>query len=103
MTGKKYDGGKLRLDLIPPEAIDALGEVLTYGADKYEPYNWAKGLKFSRVYGAALRHLNAYWKGEDVDSESGIDHLKHALTNLAFLVSYSERGMIELDDRYNQP
>lgn len=33
--GLKHDAGKLRLDLIPPEAIRVLGEVLTCGTDKY--------------------------------------------------------------------
>lgn len=30
--GKKDDGGKNRLDLIPPSVILALGRVMTYGA-----------------------------------------------------------------------
>ena len=32
MNGLKYDDGKPRLDLVPPEAVMALGRVLTYGA-----------------------------------------------------------------------
>lgn len=34
-AGLKYDSGKPRLDLVPPEAVMALGYVLTYGAEKY--------------------------------------------------------------------
>jgi len=33
--GKKFDGDKPRMDLIPPEAMFALAEILTYGARKY--------------------------------------------------------------------
>lgn len=40
MNGLKYDGDKPMLDLIPPEAIMAIGRVMTYGAQKYGPNNW---------------------------------------------------------------
>ena len=33
--GLKHDGGKARLDLVPPEIIEAVGEVMTFGAQKY--------------------------------------------------------------------
>jgi len=35
MSGKKFDEGKLRMDLIPPAAIYGLAKVLTYGSEKY--------------------------------------------------------------------
>jgi len=96
---RKYDEMKPQLDLIPVEAIRALGDVLTYGARKYSARNWeAPGLRWGRVYAAALRHLLAWWSREDVDDESGLPHLAHALTNLAFLVTYTVRGRGE-DDR----
>lgn len=41
--GIKYDDGKLRIDLIPPEVIRALAMVFAYGADKYGRWNWEKG------------------------------------------------------------
>lgn len=40
MPGIKYDAGKPRLDLLPPKAILAIGEVMTYGAAKYGANNW---------------------------------------------------------------
>ena len=33
--GLKHDGGKPRLDLVPPEIIEAVGVVMTHGAEKY--------------------------------------------------------------------
>jgi len=98
--GKKNDGGKLRLDLVPVLAIQALGEVLTMGADKYGDNNWRGGLKWSRVYAAVQRHLNSWWGGSTYDEESGLNHLKHALCNIAFLIEYTETHP-EFDDRYN--
>ena len=41
--GRKDDRGKNRLDLIPPEVILALGQVMTYGAGKYGANNWQGG------------------------------------------------------------
>lgn len=90
--GRKDDAKKNRLDLIEPEFIEAVGEVLTYGAEKYEPNNWQKVEDAeNRYYAAALRHLMAYRKGEKVDPESGISHLKHVATNIMFLLHF-ERG-----------
>jgi len=96
--GTKEDAGKLRLDLIPPEALFALGEVLTYGAKKYGDKNWEKGIKYSRVYGAVLRHLLAWRAGEQEDDESFLPHLWLAFCELMFLLTFDER---ELSAKFN--
>ena len=95
----KFDKEKLAYDLIPPEALHALATVLTYGAKKYAPRNWERGLKFRRIFAALQRHLWAWQGGEDIDPESGIEHLSHALCNLSFLVAYTAQDRYELDDR----
>jgi hypothetical protein len=87
----KHDAGKLRLDLIPPEAILALGEVLTYGAEKYGANTW-QSVAPERYEAALLRHLMAHKVGAERDVESGITHLAHALCNAAFLVALAVRG-----------
>lgn len=97
--GKKFDGGKPRLDLIPGEALTELGKVLAYGADKYAPGNWANGINHSRLIAACYRHLSAYNSGEDIDPESGLSHVSHAMCNLAFLVWHIEHRK-DLDDRW---
>ncbi len=97
-SGVKHDDGKNRLDLVPPSAVWALGAVLGMGAAKYGAHNWRRGLAWSRVYAAALRHLFAWWGGEDCDPESGFSHLWHVLCNVAFLVEYEQHG-IGSDDR----
>lgn len=96
--GRKDDSAKPRLDLIPPEAVFALGEILAYGAEKYSARNWEKGMSWGRVFGAAMRHLWAWWRGERNDAETGKSHLWHALCCVAFLVAYEERN-IGTDDR----
>jgi len=88
MEGKKFDEGKLRMDLIPPAAIYGLAKVLSYGSEKYGDRNWEKGIDPGRIFAAAQRHLWAYWSGEDTDEESGLSHLDHAACNIAFLQTY---------------
>lgn len=96
--GLRYDKEKPRLDLIPPEAIMALGEVLRKGAEKYADRNWEKGMDWSRVFGPLQRHLWKWWGGENRDSETNLSHLYHALANIVFLLTYEERK-IGTDDR----
>ena len=85
-TGLKHDAGKLRLDLLPPEAVRALGAVLTYGAEKYGPNNW-RGVAAERYEAALLRHWLDWKEGAARDVESNLPHLWHVLCNAAFLVA----------------
>lgn len=98
MEGKKYDSGKLRYDLIPPELDAAVATVLTYGAVKYHDRNWEAGMLWSRPYAAMRRHMDMWWAGEVCDQETGMPHLWHAACCIAFLIGYEERATGE-DDR----
>jgi hypothetical protein len=68
-----HDAGKLRYDLIDVGALALLAGRLTYGAIKYPPNNWRlsreSGDWRERYYSAALRHLEAWRGGEDLDEE----------------------------------
>lgn len=103
MSGVKHDQGKTRYELLPPEYLEATAQVLTFGAAKYGEYNWAKGMKWSRVFGAAMRHLWAWWAGEKIDRESGLSHLWHAACCLAFLIAYEQRNTGDDDRENSQP
>lgn len=96
--GLHFDGGKLRMDLIPPEAEVALAEVLTFGMNKYAERNWENGIKYSRLYGSLRRHLKEWALGNYNDPESGLLHLKHALWNLMAITVFEMRGLHHLDD-----
>jgi hypothetical protein len=97
----KYDGLKPRVDLIPSEVIFAMGEMFRHGADKYDDRNWEKGMKWSRVFGSTMRHLWAWWGGEDIDPESNKPHLYSAACCIAMLIAYRERKN-GTDDRFIQ-
>lgn len=83
--GVKKDEGKLPYDYLDPVAIEALVGTLQFGAIKYDGWNWAKGLKYSRIIAALLRHLFAMLRGERIDSESGRPHADHVFCNAMFL------------------
>ena len=85
MEGKKYDGEKPRMYLLPPKALTEVAKVLTFGANKYDEHNWKKLDNLQNRYtGAALRHIFAHMDGEELDPETGLDHLAHALCCLLF-------------------
>ena len=102
--GTKHDGDKIRTDLYPVASFLGTCRVLTHGAKKYAARNWEKGIMFGRVYGALLRHLFAWWGGEDVDPESGEHHLDHAGCCVAFLQHYAKNpgSYATFDDRPKQ-
>jgi hypothetical protein len=75
--GLRYNADKLPLELLPPEWIQWLGELMQMGAKKYDKHNWTRGMVFSNVEGCLARHFLAWRKGEDMDPESGLPHMVH--------------------------
>ena len=85
MTGKKYDGEKPQMYLLPPKAITEVAKVLTFGASKYGPENWRKLDDLQNRYStAAMRHIFAHLDGSVLDEESDLSHLAHAICCLLF-------------------
>lgn len=96
--GKKFDAGKLPWHLFPWKAATEIVRVLAFGATKYGERNWERGMSHSRLYGAAIRHLTAYWDGQNTDPETGLSHLAHAGCCILFWLTYSLLGL-GTDDR----
>ena len=101
----KYDNHKPRMELLSATAMVKIAEVLGYGSKKYTTqtesgdHNWRHpGFKWSRLYGAALRHLLAHMDGEDTDPESGLSHIAHAGCCIMFLLEHEAKHLGE-DDR----
>jgi len=96
----KYDEDKPRTDLLPANVLLQVAKILGYGAKKYNDYNYLQGdgLPHSKPFGATLRHMFAYWDGEDLDKESNAHHLDHAITELLMLKDEINRGKGK-DDR----
>lgn len=98
MEGRKDDQGKPRMELLPGDALNEIAKVLSFGAAKYTSRNWERGMKWGRPFGALMRHMWAWWQGEDKDAETGLSHLAHAACCILFLLSYELRKTGE-DDR----
>lgn len=95
MDGIKYDKGKLELSKLLALSDDMLSElcevsdVVDYGARKYSSDNWKRLENGRRRYAAAAcRHIRSLMNGEIIDSESGLTHAAHAITNVLFLLHH---------------
>jgi hypothetical protein len=91
--GHKFDAGKLPWHLLPPDALEEIVRVLEFGANKYGDRNWEGGMAWNRPFAALMRHMWAWWRGEDRDPETGITHLAHAGCCILFLLAYERRGV----------
>ena len=92
---------KLPLHLWPTTAtaVGCLG--LLDGALKYGRSNWRHaGVRASIYYDACRRHLDAWFEGEDLDPDSGLPHMAHALACLAIVVDAEAAGKFTDDRMY---
>lgn len=99
MQAKKFDSDKPPVGLIPQQALLAEAKVMAFGAEKYGRDNWRKGMEWSRLTDAALRHLLAFIDGETLDPETGLPHLAHVRCCAAFLLTYAAQNLGH-DDRH---
>jgi hypothetical protein len=97
--GTKHDNGKAPISLIPRAALVGTAQALDFGAKKYNRYNFMEGIEYTRLTDASMRHILAFLDGEDLDPESGLNHIKHAAANLCMLL-YMIDNRQEMDDRY---
>lgn len=99
MTGGiKLDKDKPDLTLNPKRSLELMARAFMYGAAKYQRLNYRKGLDPVRCLSAALRHITEYtdWldcqrasistTSTELDSESGVSHLGHALASIAMAI-----------------
>lgn len=99
--GYRDNAGKVRLELLSPHALHALGLVLTAGTKKYPARNWEKGLSWSETVGSLLRHLTEFMAGNDFDDGpggTGLPHIYLAQCN-AHMLSHFFATNTGTDDR----
>lgn len=108
----RYNEGKIRYDLLPSYALERIANIFTFGAKKYAPYNWRKGMPWSECEASLRRHLQAYANGEDYDydpnckgcqegkctSHSGELHMAAVAVNAMFLIDFYKSNP-KFDDR----
>jgi hypothetical protein len=87
------DDGKPRFDLIPPLAEQRTALHYSSGAKKYDEWNWAKGMPYSRFLASMKRHIASFERGE-----SDEDHLAAVVFNANAIMHFQECGRDDLDD-----
>ena len=90
----KADAGKPHPSYCPVALIDGVIAVREHGTVKYgDPENWRK-VSADRYHEAILRHTLAIWEDPyAVDPDSGLLHLEHIATNIAFLLQMRKEGL----------
>ena len=102
--GKKYDGEKPRMHLLPPKSMAEVAKVLTFGAKKYDEHNWRKLENLQNRYtSGALRHIFAHNDGEQLDDESDLSHLAHAICCLLFKLEIELENGKSKEEKLREP
>lgn len=98
--GTRHNTDKPKLSLVLEFSYALVGwtKALMYGMNKYSRGNWRKGFNHTEIADSALRHLNAWQSGEDIDPESGLKHVDMFLCNAGFLAEMVHTRP-DLDDR----
>ena len=101
--GVKADAGKVQAGLLADfrNALVAVAEVGTFGADKYERDGWR------RVENGTVRYTDAMWRhllaGDGVDDDSGLSHLAHlawnALALLEMKAGFGEQNLTQVSQQ----
>ena len=86
--GERFDDGKTRYSLIPPEALEGLAEIYSKGAERHADYNWL-GLSEERILDAMERHIMEYKKGNKWNMKDWghhtLLHVAWGALNLAYI------------------
>ena len=97
--------GKVSRRFIHPETLNEMGRAMEAGAIKYKAYNFMLGHTATQLLDAAMRHIELYMWGEDVDEDTSkrlgrdVSHLGCALANLNMLIAQKDADTL-FDNRY---
>ncbi len=77
---------KAPLSTVSAPVMLEVGIGMAEGAAKYGRHNYRViGVRGSVYYDATMRHLMAWWEGEDIDADSGLSHVTKAICSLVVL------------------
>lgn len=83
-------------DLLPFGPLEEVVKVLEFGSVKHGAWSWRdRPTSYAERFGSVMRHLLKWWRGQDIDPQSGLPHLAHAACQLLFLIGYIQDGTIE--------
>lgn len=88
----KTDTGKDRLDLLPYAGLASAAKAFEYGLNQYGHNNYQNAKSFRPFLAAAIRHTMKKLDGEDLDKDSGLDHISHSLACLLMAEQIKSQG-----------
>lgn len=90
---------KVSISKLPFVGVIHGAHAMMDGARKYGPYNWRSNKVVAGIYiDALVRHAMAWFDGEEVAQDSGVNHLGHAIACASILLDAQETGNL-VDDR----
>ncbi|MEU4709473.1 dATP/dGTP diphosphohydrolase domain-containing protein [Nocardia salmonicida] len=97
-TGAEKGQKLARFDLVPADALYEVAELYGVGAEKYAERNWEAGYDWSLSFAALMRHAWKFWRGEDIDPETGKHHMACVVFHAFALIVFG-RTHPEYDNR----
>ena len=77
---------KAPLSTVSMPVLMELGVAMMEGGMKYGRHNYRViGVRASVYYDALIRHMASWWEGEDIDADSGCNHITKAIATLVVL------------------
>jgi len=108
MTGEPKDTNpkdavgikKVPISVLSFPVLGEVGLAMLEGARKYGRHNYREAGVRASVYidAVIIRHLGAFWEGEDIDPDSGLSHVTKAIAGLMVLRDSMIKGNW-VDDR----
>jgi len=90
---------KVPLSTVSSVVLMEMGLGMLEGACKYGRHNYRiAGVRSSVYYDACMRHMMAWWEGQDIDPESGLHHISKAMSCLAVIRDAMHNNKLN-DDR----
>lgn len=94
---------KVALSNVPLQVLMEVALAMTEGSWKYGRHNYRISDVYASVYfDAAMRHMFAWFEGEDTDPDSGLSHVTKAIATLTVLQDALMNGKV-IDDRPPRP
>lgn len=77
---------KAPMSTVPANVMAEIGLAMLEGTAKYGRHNYrAVGVRASVYYDALMRHMMAWWEGEDLDPDTGVSHVTKAIACMVVL------------------
>lgn len=88
----KETTGKVSYHLLIDEFVEEMIRVRHHGCEKYSDWDWMRGRDWSDYIDAMRRHITDFNQGEDLDHDSGLNHMAHVAVNAMFLYWFCRTG-----------